>query len=1135
MGMANKSISLGDKFNLQKSNVLLNGTQGLVRLMLGQKQRDEKLGLNTAGFVTGYRGSPLGAVDFQMKRAAKELKASKIEFKEALNEDLATTSLWGAQQAELRGEGIYDGVFGLWYGKGPGVDRSGDAMRHANMAGSSKNGGVLMAMGDDHTGESSTVLHQSDLAMIDAGMPILSPAGVQEILDYGYYGFALSRYSGLWVGLKTMKDTIEVTSVVDGDPFRMDFKSPKSRSGAENLNIRLVDTPADQEKRLFNDKKIAAEEFARVNRIDKIVLPKLRSKIGLVAAGKNWLDLIHALALLGIDEKEAAALGITSYKIVQTWPIDRQSLYDWADQLDLIIVVEEKRKIVETQIKDALFSIGGKTRVYGGHKNDEKLFFDHGVLDPLDIASALGKIFKEEGCSNASLELGMKKIAEVQSADNAPDLAERLPYFCAGCPHNSSTVVPEGSRAYAGIGCHYMAQWMDRETLGFTHMGGEGANWIGESLFSKREHVFQNIGDGTYNHSGIQAIRAAVAANTDITYKILFNDAVAMTGGQGNDGQLSAVRVVNELLAIGIKDTVLVYDDKEDLTLSSFPSKVEKVDRTKLNEVQVKLSKIKGVTAIVYVQTCAAEKRRRRKRGLFPDPDKRLFINTDVCEGCGDCGVQSNCVAITPIETELGRKREIDQSNCNKDFSCLNGFCPSFVSIEGAVVRKREQRDFNLPTLKTPKLPSIKGTHNIIVTGVGGSGVVTIGALIAQAAQIDGLGAGMMEMAGLAQKGGAVHIHCRLAKSPEEISAIRVTMGECDALIGGDLVVSSGSKCLNLTANGRTKAVVNSDQIVTGEFTRNTEFEIPNDQLIVSMEAKLKNGLSLLNSSKLATELMGDSIYSNMLVLGASWQKGLLPLSHEALSHAIKLNGAFVEENLRAFEIGRWAALFPDDANKIITHPDVNLQRTLSDRIEFRSKHLEAFQSKSLSKKFIDMIETFEDPEIKEAVVINYHKVLAYKDEYEVARLHLGTYKKVDEKFENVKKVRFHLAPPLLSKEGKDGRAKKIEFGGFIINIFKLLAWFKWLRGSKFDIFSYSKDRRLDLGLIEDYQQDLQFVKKLKFDKDKELILELLNLPSSIKGFGIVKRNNYDAVSVQRKALLDKLKNSHEAISHAAE
>ena len=590
-----------------------------------------------------------------------------------------------------------------------------------------------------------------------------------------------------------------------------------------------------------------------------------------------------------------------------------------------------------------------------------------------------------------------------------------------------------------------------------------------------------------------------------------------MTGGQGNDGQLSAIRVVNELLAIGIKNTVLVYDDKEDLSLTSFPPAIEKVDRSRLNDIQVKLSKVKGVTAIVYVQTCAAEKRRRRKRGLFPDPDKRLFINTDICEGCGDCGVQSNCGAVTPGETELGRKREIDQANCNKDFSCLNGFCPSFVSLEGAVVRKSEKNDFKLPTLVSPKLPTIDGTHNIVVTGVGGSGVVTIGALIAQAAQIDGLGAGMMEMAGLAQKGGAVHIHCRLSKSPDDISAIRVTMGECDALIGGDLVVSSGSKCLNLTANGRTKAVVNSDQIVTGEFTRNTDFEIPNDQLIVSMEAKLKDGLSLLNSSKLATKLMGDTIYSNIIILGASWQKGLLPLSHEAISHAIKLNGAFVEQNLRAFEIGRWAAIFPNDANKIAINSVVQMDPLLSDRIDFRSNHLEAFQGKSLSKKFTDMIETFENTEIKEAVAVNYHKVLAYKDEYEIARLHLGTYKKVTDKFENVRKIKFHLAPPILSKEDKNGRAKKIEFGSYVIFLFKILAWLKWLRGTKFDIFSYFKDRQLERKLIEDYQDDLRFIKTIDFDKQKETILELLNLPSSIKGFGVVKRKNFQVASAQRK------------------
>ena len=665
------NVSLNDKFDISKHLVLLNGTQALVRLMIEQKERDTENGWNTAGYVTGYRGSPLGAVDFQMRRAERALTAASITFKEGLNEDLAATALWGTQQAELRGEGKYDGVFGLWYGKGPGVDRSGDAMRHANMAGSSAKGGVVMAMGDDHTGESSTTLHQSDLAMVDAQMPIVSPAGVQEILDFGHYGFELSRFSGLWVGLKTMKDTIEVTSVVDADPHRLRFVRPDIALPEGGLNIRLVDTAALQEARLLDYKVGAAEAFARANRMDKRILGQKGAKIGFVAAGKNWLDLVHALSLLNIDEEQAKRLGVTTYKVAQTWPLDRQTFTEWAEDLDLIVVVEEKRKLIEGQIKDALFDNLQGRRVYGGSKgfSREVLFPSKGALDPNLIAEMLGGILVEEGCSNELIESGLAEIAKARRADNASDIAARIPYFCAGCPHNSSTKVPDGSRAYAGIGCHYMAQWMDRETLGYTHMGGEGANWIGEAQFSTRDHVFQNLGDGTYNHSGIQAIRAALAVGTNITYKILFNDAVAMTGGQGNEGGLSALRITHELLAMGVKNLALVYDDKEDLELTAFPKNIAKHEREDLMDVQESYSKIKGVSCIVYVQTCAAEKRRRRKRGQFPDPNQRIFINTDVCEGCGDCGVQSNCVALIPVETEFGRKRAVDQSACNKDFS----------------------------------------------------------------------------------------------------------------------------------------------------------------------------------------------------------------------------------------------------------------------------------------------------------------------------------------------------------------------------------------------------------------------------------------------------------------------------------
>src|SRR6056300_969892 len=985
--MTIQQVSLSDKYDLTKQTVLLNGTQALVRLMLAQQARDAGAGLNTAGYCTGYRGSPLGAVDFQMRRAARELAQANIVFQEGLNEDLAATALWGAQQAELRGDGKYDGVFGLWYGKGPGVDRSGDVMRHANMAGTSANGGVIMAMGDDHTGESSTVLHQSDWAMVDASMPVISAAGVQEILDYGHYGYALSRYSGLWVGLKTMKDTIEVTSVVDADHHRMSFKTPKDDLPQGGLNIRLVDTPTDQEYRLLNYKIAAAERFARENRIDRRVLGQRGAKIGIAAAGKNWVDVAHAMVSLGIDQQAACALGITTYKIVQTWPLDKQSFAEWADGLDVVIIVEEKRKLIEPQAKDTLFHDRNGRRVYGEKWGDQTLFGSHGALDPIDIAEKLGLIILAEGCANKSVSDAVVRLQQVKSSENAPDIAARLPYFCAGCPHNSSTKVPEGSRAYAGIGCHYMAQWMERDTLGYTHMGAEGANWIGESLFSKRDHVFQNIGDGTYNHSGIQAIRAAVAAATNITYKILYNDAVAMTGGQGNDGGLDAPRIARELQAMGVKKLVVVYDDKEDLDLAAFPIDIEKHERANLMTVQKELREINGVSAIVYVQTCAAEKRRRRKRGLFPDPDKRIFINTDVCEGCGDCGVQSNCVAITPVETELGRKRAIDQSACNKDFSCVNGFCPSFVTLPEATPKKKVRNNFELPDLPNPTVPTIPAgeTFNIIDTGVGGTGVVTIGALLAQAAQIDGKGAGMMEMAGLAQKGGAVHVHCRIANSPEDNSAIRVATGECDALIGGDLVVSSGAKTIGLTSTGRTGAVVNDHEIVTGDFTRDTEFKIPNDRLRLTLEARIKDKLVLLDATKLAEDLLGDSIYSNMIVFGAAWQMGFIPLGHSALYEAITLNGAKVEQNQRAFEVGRWAAAYPEDAQKLIASKVVTLPEKGAEKITYRVDHLRSYQSNRLAKRYQKFLDKFDNERLRVAVALGYHKLLSYKDEYEVA------------------------------------------------------------------------------------------------------------------------------------------------------
>ncbi|GGO52033.1 indolepyruvate ferredoxin oxidoreductase [Roseovarius pacificus] len=1139
--MSKHTVSLNDRYDLEKSPVLLNGTQALVRLMIMQAARDRAAGLKTAGYVTGYRGSPLGAVDMQMMRAEKPLKEAGVLFQPGLNEDLAATALWGTQQAELRGEGKHDGVFGLWYGKGPGVDRSGDVMRHANMAGSSKYGGVLMAMGDDHTGESSTVCHQSDWALVDAYMPVLSPAGVQEILDYGLYGFALSRFAGVWAGLKTMKDTVEVTSVVDGRADRMQFVEPEFDMPEGGLNIRLNDHWIPQEARMIDHKRFAAEAFANANKIDKRVWGKPGAKIGFVAAGKNWLDLVHALDLLGIDEAEAERLGLTTYKIGQTFPMDMKGFHDWAEGLDLIVVVEEKRKLIEVQIKEAIFDDRRGRRVYGWYKggaggmHSEELFPTRMALDPVMIAEKIGTILIEEGRGTDRVKAGLQAIEKDKKSDNAEEIAARLPYFCAGCPHNTSTRLPDGSRAYAGIGCHIMSLWMDRGTSGFTHMGGEGANWIGEAPFSTRDHVFQNLGDGTYNHSGILAIRAAVASGVTMTYKILYNDAVAMTGGQANEGDLTPERIVRELQAAGVRDIAVVYDAKEEPERSVFPGGITWHERADLPEVQEKFTRISGVSAIVYIQTCAAEKRRRRKRGTFPDPDKRVFINTDVCEGCGDCGVQSNCVAVVPEETELGRKRAIDQSACNKDFSCLKGFCPSFVTLEGAKIRKEAVKGFDLPDLPLPRLPDIDGTHNVVITGVGGTGVVTIGAIMAQAAQLDGKGAGMMEMAGLAQKGGAVHIHCRIANDPADISAIRVATGEADALIGGDLVVSAGAKTLGLTRTGRTGAVVNSHEIITGEFTRNTEFRLPTDRLKLSLEARLRDDVQLFDAHELATATLGDSIFSNMIVFGAAWQRGLVPLSLEAIRDAITLNGAAVERNLRAFDVGRWAAAFPEEAEALLTPNVVEKPKTLDDKIAFRADQLVDYQGKGLAKRYRKLLDGIDDAEVKEAAARGYHKLLAYKDEYEVARLLLSTRDKAKAEFDGDFEMTFHMAPPLLAKAGADGRPKKREFGPWLERPLRWLSKMKRLRGTPLDPFGYTAERKMERALIRQYERDMAEVLPKLDDATHDAVVALAGLPLQIRGFGPVKQANEAKAAKRREELLAVIRQGGAPMARAAE
>ena len=1135
--MGVQQVSLDDKFDLSKSPVLLNGTQALVRLMLMQSARDRAAGLKTAGFVSGYRGSPVGGVDLQMARARKALEASDILFRPGLNEDLAATSHWGTQQAELRGEGKYDGVFGLWYGKGPGVDRTGDVMRHVNMAGTSKHGGVIMVMGDDHTGESSTVCHQSDWAMVDAHMPVLSPAGVQEILDFGIYAYALSRYAGVWVGLKAVKENVEATAVVDGRPDRMQFVEPADfEMPAGGLNIRLGDHWIAQEERLLEHKRWAAEAFSHANRMDKRMHGRAGARIGFVAAGKNWLDLMSALSALGIDGAEAERLGITTYKVAQTWPLDMKGFHDWAEGLSLIVVIEEKRKLIEVQVKEAIFDDRRGRRVWGYKDGKGRtLFPQHFALDPADIAVKLGAILIDEGCGTDRIRAGIAQVEEARRASNAPDLAKRTPWFCSGCPHNSSTKVPEGSRAGAGIGCHFMAKWMDRETEAYTHMGGEGVNWVGEAPFSTRSHMFQNLGEGTYNHSGILAIRAALAAKTNITYKILFNDAVAMTGGQQNEGDLQPARIAHEIRAMGVEHVALVYDPKEEVDFAAFPKDVERHERDALMAVQERFAKIEGVSAIIYVQTCAAEKRRRRKRGTFPDIDRRVFINTDVCEGCGDCGVQSNCVSIVPVETELGRKRAIDQSTCNKDFSCVKGFCPSFVTLEGATIRKEASAAVDLGGLPDPVLPAIAGTHNVLVTGVGGTGVVTIGAVMAQAAQLDGKGAGMIEMAGLAQKGGAVWIHLRLAEDPADIAAIRIGAGEADVVIGGDLVVTGGAKTLGLMTTGRTGAAVNSHEIITGDFTLDTEFTIPGRDLEVALQARLRERLALFDATELSRVLLGDSIYSNMMTFGAAWQMGLVPLSHEAIVTAIAMNGAAVEANGQAFEMGRWAVVHPEEVRRLTVSNVVAKPRSLEEKITFRAEHLTAYQGPRLARRYRSLVDGIADPRLKEAVAKGYHKLLACKDEYEVARLHLATEAKARETFAGDFRMTWHLAPPLLGGKDAAGRPRKREFGPWMAGGFRMLARMKRLRGTPLDVFGYSAERRMERALIRQYEADMARWLPQAAGALLDPVMALAELPLQIRGFGPVKEKNAARAARTRADLLALLEAGGSPMRTAAE
>ena len=1152
-----RKVSLDDKYSDRAEGagglVFLNGTQALVRLPMAQMRRDREAGLNTGAFISGYRGSPLGAYDQQLMKAKAHLDAHGVVFKPGVNEDLAATAVWGTQQLHLSSGARKDGVVGYWYGKGPGVDRSGDVFKHANAAGSARYGGVLCFAGDDHACKSSTLPHQSDHAFMSAIMPVLYPSSVNEFLELGLLGVAMSRYSGCWVAFKVTSDTLETSAVVDLAAESRQFRYPSDfELPPTGLNLRWPDPPLQQDARLQNYKGYAALAYARANGVDQATLDEGAPRLGVIASGKAYEDVREALIELGVGAEEAAEIGLRLYKVRMPWPLEPEGVRRFSEGLEEVLIVEERREIIEHQIKQQLFNWRAdvRPRIVGKFDHEDKPFL------PLDETTTVGLVARAlaDRILQFDFDAGLKdrirerlahfeQRARLRREHSAPVL--RKPFYCSGCPHNRSTTVPEGSRALAGIGCHYMATWMpDRRTETFSQMGGEGVAWMGAAPFTDEKHVFVNLGDGTYFHSGLLAVRQSVSGGANITYKVLVNDAVAMTGGQPVDGELSPGQITHQLHHEGVEPIYLVSDAPDQFQSHAAAPGVVIAHRDELDAVQKTLRESKGVSAIVYVQTCAAEKRRRRKRGLMEDPDRRIFINPAVCEGCGDCSVQSNCVSIEPLETAFGRKRRINQSSCNKDFSCVRGFCPSFVSVQGGALKKRAPKAGpDVSTLPEPS-PAALGERpfNIAVTGVGGTGVLTIGALLGMAAHLEGKGAMVRDVAGLAQKGGAVLSTIRIASRPAGLSSPRIVNGGADLLLAADNVVAAEAEAAALAAPERTAGVVNTAVVPVADFVQQRDFDFRAEEVDGAVAQLLKPGAAFLNFSAAAERLTGDTIGANMIMLGYAAQLGLLPLTTASLLKAIELNAVAVKANHTAFAWGRVLAADPDQARALTEEPDAALdgdgaplaEMTLEDLIAHRSAHLAAYQDEALAERYRGRVAAIrqaasaarlseeQTEELLRAVAANYAKLLAYKDEYEVARLYTDPAfrQRLEEAFDGDPKLTFHLAPPFLPGRDASGRPRKRAFGAWMLPVFRQLAKLKRLRGTRWDVFGWSAERKTERRLIADYDELMDDIAVRLSPETAATATALLALPADIRGFGPVKEEAIAAAEAKKQKLL---------------
>ncbi|MDY7578114.1 indolepyruvate ferredoxin oxidoreductase family protein [Herbaspirillum sp. RTI4] len=1150
--LADAAYQLDDNLRRQEGHVFLTGTQALVRLMVMQKLSDVGQGLNTAGFISGYRGSPLGAVDQEVWRGKALLESHGIEFLPAINEDLGATAVLGSQQVGSDPQRKVDGVFAMWYGKGPGVDRAGDAIKHGNAYGSSPLGGVLVVLGDDHGCVSSSMPHQSEQALMAWSMPVLNPANIEEYLEFGLYGWALSRFSGNWVGFKAISETVEGGAVVRL-PQKTTYVIPDDYTyPSDGLHYRWPDLPSLALEERLSEKLHAVQAFARRNSIDRLVVAAPGATLGIISAGKAYLDLIEALQRMGLPQQRLEELGVRLYKPGLTYPLERSRLLSFVAGLDEVLVVEEKGAVIEDQLKQILYNLPQASRPQILGKTDahnQPLLSALGELRPSRIAPAL---IRWLGPKLPALKLHEQqpKFCAADLLSNAADAVKRTPYFCSGCPHNTSTRVPEGSRGLAGIGCHFMATWMDRSTFNLTQMGGEGAPWVAASRFTNEKHVFQNLGDGTYFHSGSLAIRQAIAARTNITYKILYNDAVAMTGGQPVDGTLTVSQIVQQVSSEGAAKVVVVSDEPEKYAAVPLLTGVTVHHRSELDFIQRQLRETEGVTVLIYDQTCAAEKRRRRKKNkpgniAFPDPQRRMMINPAVCEGCGDCGVQSNCLSILPLETELGRKRHIEQSSCNKDYSCVEGFCPSFVSVLGGQLRKPAAAKVSLADLEQqlsayplPAVWSFDKPFEMLVAGVGGTGVVTVGALITMAAHLEGKGASTLDFMGFAQKGGAVMSHVRIAASPAGLNQVRIDLQQADAILACDLVVAAMTDSLSVMRHGHTQVVANDREIPTAEFTHNPDASVNKAGLFEKIRAAAGDtNVESIDAQDVAAQVLGEPIGANILMMGYAWQKGLVPVSLAAMMRAIELNKVAVDMNKKAFTLGRLAAADAAALSGLVKPSAQVIQftapKSLEEMLAFRQDLLTKYQNASYAGRYLEIVRRVEQKErevdgveskktLSKAVARYLYKVMAYKDEYEVARLHSDPVfmEQIAAQFEGDYRLSFHLAAPLVSKKRKGSTlAFKRDFGGWMLSAFKLMAPLKIVRGTPLDIFGYTEERKRErdwrdayISLIDDICRDLS-------KDNKAAALKLAQLPEKVRGYGHVKLANLEQVQVEMRLL----------------